>query len=91
MVRLQAHSSPLVSNLRHEQIVLNGLSRALVLLLDGQRTRNDLLRQLLTMVDEGRLSTSHRQSISREQIEQQLTDDIERTLSWLGRAAILMS
>ncbi|MEO5900202.1 MAG: hypothetical protein ABIR68_08725 [Ilumatobacteraceae bacterium] len=90
VVRLQAHRSSIVSNLRHEQIALTGLGRALVPLLDGRHTRADLLRQLLTMVDDGHLSTSQQRAIPAEQIEQQLADDIERTLRWLGRAAILL-
>ncbi|MCU1501670.1 MAG: hypothetical protein JWM12_1024, partial [Ilumatobacteraceae bacterium] len=91
VVRLQAPQSPIVSNLRHEQITLAGLSRALVPLLNGRRTRDDLLAELLTMIDEGRLTSSQQQAIPPDQIEQQMANDIEHTLRWLGRAAILLS
>jgi SAM-dependent methyltransferase/methyltransferase-like protein len=90
VVRLQAQQSALVCNLRHEQMVLSGLGRALVPFLDGVHTRGDMLGELLSMLDEGRMSAPKRQTVRSDQIEQQLSGDIERTLLWLGRAAILL-
>jgi hypothetical protein len=90
IARLQSTRSSVVSNLRHEQMALNGLSRALLPLLDGRHTRHNLLRELLNMLDDGRLSNSRQQDTTPEQTEQALARDIELTLRWLARAAILL-
>jgi methyltransferase-like protein/2-polyprenyl-3-methyl-5-hydroxy-6-metoxy-1,4-benzoquinol methylase len=90
IARLQSYRSSVVSNLRHEQMTLNGLSRALLPLLDGRHTRDDLLRELLNMLDDGQLSSSGQEDTSPQRIQQALAHDIEHTLGWLARAAILL-
>ena len=91
IVRLQMQRSSVVSNLCHEPIGLNGLNRAVVALLDGRHTRGDLLGELLDMLDDGRMSDAQDDSWSRAQLEQQLADDIDRALRWLGRSGVLLS
>lgn len=91
IVRLQMQRSSVVSNLCHEPIGLNGLNRAVVALLDGRHTRGDLLGELLDMLDDGRMSSAQDDSWSRAQLEQQLADDIDRALRWLGRSGVLLS
>jgi methyltransferase-like protein len=90
VVRLQMHRSRYVATLRHEQMELTGLSLALVPLLDGRRTREDLLGELMTMVDDGRLRNSQR-DVPRAELERQLSQALETTLRWLGRAGLLLA
>ena len=89
IVRLQAERSCIVSSLRHESIHLDVISHALVPLLDGHHTRDDLLAELLHMVDDGRLRRSHQHGVSRHQVEQRLADDLDDTLRWMAQAALL--
>ena len=90
IARLQVHHARIVSNLRHEQVELDGLSHAVMPFLDGQHDRADLLRELMEMVDAGQLGPSQQQNVPRQHIEQQLAHDLEYTLRWLGRAAVLL-
>jgi methyltransferase-like protein len=90
IVRIQIHTARIVSNLRHEQVELDGLSHAVMPFLDGTRTRADLLRELMEMVDAGQLGPSQQPGVTRDQIEKQLAHDLEYTLRWLGRAAVLL-
>jgi len=52
LARLQAASSGVVTNLRHEQVSLDEFSRAWLLLLDGSRDARDLI-DVLTSLSEG--------------------------------------
>ena len=90
IARLQAEQSCIVSNLRHESIHLDVISHALVPLLDGHHTRDDLLADLLHMVDDGRLRRSYQHGVSRQQVEQRLADDLDDTLRWMAQTALLL-
>lgn len=90
IVRYQIQNARIVSNLRHEQVELDGLSHAVLPFLDGKRTRADLLKELMEMVDAGHLGPSQQPGVPRDQIEKQLAHDLEYTLRWLGRAAVLL-
>ncbi len=90
IVRVQNVRSRVVCNLLHEPVALNGLSRALVPLLDGRHSRDDVLGELLAMLDDGRMSSSKPHDMPRAQIEALLADDVDSTLRWLGRVGILL-
>lgn len=90
IVREQVQIARIVSNLRHEQVELDGLSHAVMPFLNGQRDRAALLAELMEMVDAGQLGPSQQSGVTRDQIEQQLAHDLEYTLRWLGRAAVLL-
>jgi methyltransferase-like protein len=55
LVRLQAEDGRYATNLRHEIVDLGDLARHLARLLDGTRTRNDVLAALAELVEGGQL------------------------------------
>jgi methyltransferase-like protein/protein-L-isoaspartate O-methyltransferase len=90
LARLQAQTVPMVSNLRHEQVELDGLALAVLPLLDGQHDRAALLAKLLALVESGQLNPSQPDATP-EQIRRQLAHDLDVALNWLGHAALLES
>ena len=58
LARHQAQSGPTVTNLRHEQVTLDDLSRAWLLLLDGSRDVPELVRHLSELAGQGKMSVS---------------------------------
>ncbi|MAS37246.1 MAG: hypothetical protein CL610_24815 [Anaerolineaceae bacterium] len=89
VARQQGRSSRIVSNLRHEQVELDGLNVALLPFLDGQHNRDDLLRELVGLVESGKLSPSRRIS-DPQQMRQQLAQYLDHALHWLVYAALLV-
>jgi methyltransferase-like protein/2-polyprenyl-3-methyl-5-hydroxy-6-metoxy-1,4-benzoquinol methylase len=84
LARLQAQSNPIVSNLRHERVELDGLSWAVLPLLDGQHDQPTLRDKLMQ-------NPAVRQRIDQmADGEQELTRELPRTLHWLSQAALLM-
>ena len=88
VLRFQARRSRFVATARHEQVELTGLSLAVVPLLDGRRTHQDLLGELMAMVDDGRLRNSQH-DVPRAEVEAMLSRTLETTLQWLGRTGVL--
>lgn len=89
LARLQVENVPLVSNLRHEQVELDGLTYAVLRLLDGQHDRPALLDTLYEFIESGRVPPPE-ENMTPAQIRQELADDLNRTLHWLARAALLV-
>ena len=91
LVRRQAQRSPYVSNLRHEQIELDDVAHALVAQLDGEHTRDDLVGELMARVDGGQLTRPTARGGSPDEVEELLTEEVDRALQRLGRAAVLLA
>src|SRR5690606_9681658 len=89
LARLQVENVPLVSNLRHEQVELDGLTYAVLRLLDGQRDRAALMDTLYEFIESGRVPPPE-ENMTPEQVRQALADDLNRALHWLARAALLV-
>ncbi|MBI3837026.1 MAG: methyltransferase regulatory domain-containing protein [Planctomycetia bacterium] len=56
LARLQSHSTPHVTNRRHEPVLLDELTHNLLRYLDGEHDRKALLQLLIEAVDRGELS-----------------------------------
>lgn len=80
-----------LTNLRHERVQLDILSSHLLPHLDGQHDRAALLAVLLDLVAQGRLKVTHEETaVTDDALRQQiLAQEIEMSLRWLGRAALL--
>ena len=91
--RVQAASSRVVTNRRHETVRLDDVSRRIVPFLDGTRGRRDLLDVLETSVKEGMLSVHGAGGDVRgsEDVGSSLADALGKSLSNLAAGAILVA
>jgi methyltransferase-like protein/cyclopropane fatty-acyl-phospholipid synthase-like methyltransferase len=92
-----------VTNLRHEQVELEGLAPYILSNLDGGCTRDDILANLTKLLMEGRLAveslvqesqlatwnSENRPVIDIDQAKKMLAKDLDAGLFWLARAALL--
>ena len=93
VANFQAQSNPVVTNLRHERVSLDEFDRFLLIHLDGSHTQNDLLEALLAgPVAAGVLTLKQTEPASDdpEQIKSLLAQEVQRKLTWLARAALLV-
>jgi hypothetical protein len=58
LARLQAGAGRVVTNLRHEQVLLDDVDRAWLPFLDGTRVESELLPELVALVENGRMAVS---------------------------------
>ncbi len=86
----QVTNVPLVSNLRHEQVELDGMMYGVLPLLDGQHDRAAIVSALLEFVAAGK-AVPPRPDMTPEQIRSDLERDLDQALRWLARAALLES
>jgi methyltransferase-like protein len=93
LVRVQAETSILVTNLRHEAVQLDDLNRRLLPLLDGTRDRAAILASLTTLVEDGTLTLSQegQRVIDRVKIQSLLEEVLRFRLPDLVRLAILVA
>ena len=90
VTRDQLRRSTLAASLRHTEVQLDGLPRALLLLLDGQHARTELVDELVQMIDDGRMKISTRQDLTAEQLRERLADIVDATLQQLAAASVLV-
>jgi methyltransferase-like protein/2-polyprenyl-3-methyl-5-hydroxy-6-metoxy-1,4-benzoquinol methylase len=86
LARLQAASASDVTNLRHETVRLDDLERHLIGQLDGTRSRETLLADLLALADRGALTVSNSDDVPRT-----LEARLDLTLPRLAAGALLVS
>ncbi|MBZ0300649.1 MAG: class I SAM-dependent methyltransferase [Anaerolineae bacterium] len=86
---LQVQNVPLVSNLRHEQVELDGLAYAVLRLLDGQHDRAAIIDALYALIESGK-GAPPQPNMTPEEVRQALARDLERTLRWMARASLLV-
>lgn len=91
IARRQVQTAPVITNLLHESVRLDGFGRMLALRLDGRRTRADLLTELLAMLDTGRLTSTGPVDLPRDEIERQLAEDVDATLQRMARSGLLLA
>lgn len=91
--RVQAASSRVVTNRRHETVRLDDVSQRIVPLLDGTRGHRDLLDVLEASVREGVLSVhcAGRDLRGSENVRSSLADALGKSLSNLAAGALLMA
>jgi len=88
----QARSGGHAANQRHEVVPLDPVARHLVSVMDGRRTRDDLIRHLVERVHDGTL-TVHQDGnpiTDPAQIKSSLRTVMDQALPKLARAALLV-
>jgi methyltransferase-like protein/protein-L-isoaspartate O-methyltransferase len=93
VARFQAQTSPIVTNMRHERVTLDGFNRYLLLQLDGTRDRAALLRRFLEgPVADGVLKVQRDgQPVKKPAaVERLLEEALERNLRGLAQTALLV-
>jgi methyltransferase-like protein len=90
--RLQAEDADNVTNLRHERVDLDALSRFVLRLLDGGHDRESLIHALTKPLLEGQLVV-HRdgEAVAPADAAASLDTEIEQTLTDLARSALLVA
>ncbi len=93
LARWQARSAWQVTNLRHEPITLNAFAREVLLRLDGQCPRSNLVRQLTGLVEGGQLNIQQNgEKISDPQrVKPVLLHSLEQQLVQFARQSLLLA
>jgi methyltransferase-like protein/SAM-dependent methyltransferase len=90
--RLQAESCDAVTNLRHERVEVDGLTRFVLRLLDGRHDRASLRAALARPLADGQL-VMHRgeETVAPADAAAFLDQELDDTLAHIGRVALLMA
>jgi hypothetical protein len=90
--RLQAEGSDNVTNLRHERVDVDALSRFVLRLLDGEHDRASLINALTKPLLEGQLVMHQNgEAVAAADAAACLDSELEETLAHLARAALLVA
>ncbi len=89
LVRAQARLGNMVSNFRHEQVLLDDAERHLIRLLDGQHDRKTLIDNLRFALASGAMVIRTKGEALKEVSGEHLTSILDEALSRLHRAALL--
>jgi len=90
--RLQAEGSDNVTNLRHERVDVDALSRFVLRLLDGKHDRASLITALTKPLLEGQLVMNRNgETVAAADAAACLDMELEETLFHLARAALLVA
>ena len=93
MARYQAREGDRVANLRHERVHLDPLGRYILPFLDGRHTLDDLMALLDELLAR---DAEHRQAQGQSAAptgaaRERVREELESSLEWLARAALLMA
>jgi methyltransferase-like protein/2-polyprenyl-3-methyl-5-hydroxy-6-metoxy-1,4-benzoquinol methylase len=93
LVRWQATQWTRVTNRRHERVLLDSLTRIVLSMLDGSRTRQELLHSLQTLYDEGKLTLKEQPEQEEQPLEASeiIERNLDQTLAFLARTALLIA
>ena len=93
LARLQAGLGMSVTNRRHEPVMLDEVSRNLLLHLDGEHDRPALLQMLISAVDRGELSILKNEipASSGEAVREILEQTLEQSLASLASQALFVA
>lgn len=91
--RWQAERQNIVTNLWHERVLLEGLSQPLLLYLDGRHDRAALLNIFTQMAAAGQLGLQEDGALITDagRIRDSLAYEIDMTLRWMLKTALLMA
>ncbi|MEP7085531.1 MAG: class I SAM-dependent methyltransferase, partial [Betaproteobacteria bacterium] len=92
MARLQAQQGEHVTNLLQQRVTLDGITRALLPLLDGSRDRGALVRALSELAASGKLHLQQAGQLLTEgpALQALLVEAVSRSLPRLAKAALLV-
>lgn len=91
--RYFADLTPRVANARHERVELDVVARVLIRFVDGTRTRNDLVDELLNLLNQDLMSVNDDDGNPIEdplKVVQMLEQQVNLTLQFFQRAALLV-
>jgi methyltransferase-like protein/SAM-dependent methyltransferase len=93
IARYLARTSLLVPNLRHERVELDAISHFLLLQLDGTKNREDLMNALLDLFAKGSFGfhINNEPVTDPEKVREILEQQLELTMEWFTRAALLIA
>jgi methyltransferase-like protein len=89
----QAQEGSIVVNPRHETIRVDDLTRTVLQVADGTRTREEILEDLVRRAESGALTVTEGEQriIARERVRSVLSGMLDNALTSLARAALLVS
>ncbi|MHC2068052.1 methyltransferase regulatory domain-containing protein [Bremerella sp. T1] len=91
VARMQAESTNRLTSCRHETVTVDDLSKHLVPLMDGTRTKDQLVAELKRLVDEGKLVIQQKgerpDSLSMDTVMDKAVDEV---LSRVAKASLLV-
>ena len=92
LARLQSRKSELVTNLRHERVSLNAFEQRLLPYVDGSRDRSALAEVMFAPVAAGSLilREGDRRISDPDEMRSVVEQQVDRSLHWLGRTALLV-
>jgi methyltransferase-like protein len=92
LVRFQARQGSLVANLLHRRVDLDGLSRIVLMNLDGQNDLKALLDFLLKLAESGKIGVREDDQPPQtpEDARRILARELDQTLQWLATSALLV-
>jgi len=93
LARWQARSGRSATNLRHESVTLDDFGRQVLLRLDGQRSRTDMVRELAGLVLDGQLNVHQdgKRITEPRQIEQAIVQFLDLQIDQFASRALLMA
>jgi methyltransferase-like protein/2-polyprenyl-3-methyl-5-hydroxy-6-metoxy-1,4-benzoquinol methylase len=88
----QARSGQPATNLRHESVTLDDFGRQVLQRLDGQRTRQELVRELVRLVADGQLTVQqYGEKITEpRRVEQAMVQFLDRQIDQFAQQALLL-
>ena len=93
VARMQASQQPIITNLQHQSVMLQELDLSVLKLLDGSRSREEIVRDLIQQVLEGSVSiqTDAGKLEEPEQIRQHVRASVPDSLARLANSAMLVN
>ncbi len=93
LARRQAGKGRVVTNRRHESIQLDEFKRQLIILLDGENTREMLVEKVLKLVSDGLLVVLKDKNMAKQfgQQREMVVSAIDKSLQDMSRSALLVS
>ncbi|PMP84283.1 MAG: methyltransferase type 12, partial [Roseiflexus castenholzii] len=89
LARLEAQTGIEVTNLYHDVLQLDPFDRFLLQLLDGQRDRAAIVREMAGAIDSGAVQYTAKESASSSPAN--LEVEIEQRLRWFAQVALLVA
>ena len=93
VARMQATHQPIITNLQHQSVKLEEIDLSVLRLLDGSRSREEIVRDLIQQVLEGSVSiqTDSGKLEEPEQIRQHVRATVPESLTRLANSAMLVN
>lgn len=91
VARWQAVDSTYITNLWHERVELEDMSRFILRHLDGQNNYDDILEKILAMYKEGTFKVKFKKKVTKKQAPKIIAGDLEKRIKAIAEAALLIA